>query len=291
MSDFEDSFAEVNNIRLHYIDYPGPEPPVVLPPLVLLPGLTANAHCFDGLVQAGLTKRSRALALDLRGRGLSDKPATGYRMADHAADVIGLLDWLAVPQAVACGHSFGGLLALYLAAHFPDRIAKLIILDASVSLVNQTSRDLIKPSLDRLGKRLPSWEAYLETMKRAPFFYQWWDPLIESYFRADVQINEDGTVQARSRPENIAEAIDKAEQENWKAHTDLVQQPALLLHARGAYGLPGAPPIVPLEQAQATARALADCRYEEIPGNHFTMLFGEGARLIVESIAEFTRPN
>ncbi|HKP87808.1 MAG TPA: alpha/beta hydrolase [Blastocatellia bacterium] len=278
------NFVEVNGIKLHYVDYPGDEPA-----LVLLPGLTANARSFDGLVRAGLSPRHRVLALDLRGRGLSDKPATGYAMADHAADVIGLLDRLGIKQAVVCGHSFGGLLALYLAAHYPERVVKLVVLDASTSLVNKTARDLIKPSLDRLGKRAPSWEAYLEAMKKAPFFYEWWDPLIENYFRADVEINEDGTAQARSRPENIAEAIDKAEQEDWNGHTARIRQPALLLHARGAYGPPGTPPIVPLEHAKATSQALGDCRYVEIPGNHLTMLFGEGARRIVEAVTEFIK--
>jgi len=278
------NFVEVNNIKLHYIDHRGREPA-----LVLLPGLTANARSFDGLIQAGLSPRFRVLALDLRGRGLSDKPATGYAMTDHAADVVELLDSLGIHQGVICGHSFGGLLALYLAAHYPERFAKLVVIDASITLVNQTSRDLIKPSLERLGKTLPSWEAYLETMKKAPSFYQWWDPAIESYFRADVQINEDGTARARSRPENIAEAIDKAEQEDWIEHAARIRQPALLLHARGAYGFPGTPPIVPLEQAMAMAATLADCRYVEIPGNHMTMLFGEGAHRIVEAVTEFIK--
>ena len=42
-----------------------------------------------------------------------------------------------------------------------------------------------------------------------------------------------------------------------------------------------------LEQAQATVKALPDCRYVEIPGNHMTMLFGQGAPRIVEAITDF----
>ncbi|MGH9962063.1 MAG: alpha/beta fold hydrolase, partial [Pyrinomonadaceae bacterium] len=63
-TDEPDRFAQVNGIRLHYLDHPGNEPA-----LVFLPGLTANAHCFDGLIKAGLSPRFRVLALDLRGRG------------------------------------------------------------------------------------------------------------------------------------------------------------------------------------------------------------------------------
>jgi pimeloyl-ACP methyl ester carboxylesterase len=277
-----DRFAQVNGINLHYIDYPGGDPP-----LMLLPGLTANAHSFDGLVQAGLTPRFRVLALDLRGRGLSDKPAAGYSMADHAEDVIALMDHLDIHQAIMCGHSFGGLLTMYLAARYPERIRKVVVIDAAGVLVNPQTRELIKPSLDRLGKVMPSWEVYLDQMKQAPAFDGWWDPAIESYFRADVETNDDGTVQARSRPESIAEAIDRAGAENWSAHLALIRQPAILLHALGPYGPVGTPPIVLLKQAQATVEAMADCRYIEVPGNHITMLFGEGARAIVKNITEF----
>ncbi len=279
-----DRFVQVNHIQLHYLDMTGGEPP-----LILLPGLTANAHSFDGLIQAGLSPRFRVLALDLRGRGLSDKPATGYSMAEHAADVIGLLDSAGINQAVICGHSFGGLLAIYLAAHYPDRVSRLVIIDSATLLINPRTRALIQPSLDRLGKVMPSWEAYLAAMKQAPFFRDWWDPTIESYFRADVQINEDGTVQARSRPENIAEASDKAGAEDWDRHLAAIGQPALLLRATDPFGPPGTPPLLSEEQARATSQALANCRYLEIPGNHLTMLFGEGARRIVASITEFVQ--
>lgn len=279
-------FVQVNNIRLHYLDH-RPDDSGGAPILVLLPGLTANANCFDGLIEAGLSRRLRVLALDLRGRGLSDKPASGYSMADHAADVIAMLDALEIERAVIGGHSFGGLLTFYLAANFPDRFSKLVVIDAAVKLVNSQTRELIKPSLDRLGQRSPSWESYIEAIKRAPYFDGWWDRAIESYFRADVQFNEDGSVQPRSRPENIAEAIDKAQQEDWDTHLDAIKQPALLLCAHGSYGPVGAPPIVSPEQARATAAALADCRHVEAPGNHFTMLYGSGALRIVESIVEF----
>ncbi len=167
-----DKYVTANGIRLHYLDPPGSEPP-----LVLMPGLTANAHSFDGLIAAGLSPAMRVLALDLRGRGLSDKPASGYRMADHAADIIGFLDALELPRVVLGGHSFGGLLTIYLAAHHPERFSKLVVIDAAARMHPDTM-ELIKPSVARLGREIPSWEAYLETMKQLPFFHQWWEPLI-----------------------------------------------------------------------------------------------------------------
>lgn len=194
-----------------------------------MPGLTVNAYSFDGLIKAGLSSALRVLALDLRGRGLSDKPDSGYSMADHTADVLGLLDALEFQRVVLGGHSFGGLLTLYMAAHYPERISKLVVIDAAGSMHPQV-RELIKPSVDRLGKVLPSWEAYIEAMKQMPFYQGWWDQTIESYYRADVEIRDDGTVKPRSRPEAIIEAVDKALTEDWAQHLAAVKQPMLQLY-------------------------------------------------------------
>lgn len=276
-----DRFVLTNNIRLHYVDHPGGEPAVIL-----MPGISANAHCFDGLVQAELSPRFRLLAVDLRGRGLSDKPKTGYSMADHAADILGLLDALGVEQAVLGGHSFGALLTYYIAAHYPARVSKLVLIDAAASM-HPRVRELLKPALVRLEQVFPSWDAYIEAMKKGPQYDGWWDPAIESYYRADVKTNPDGTVQAQSRAENIAEALDKVLDEPWQQHIAKIKQPAVLLNGLGGFGPAGTPAILPYEQAQETVRALKSCRYVEIPGNHMTMLYGKGARRMVEAITEF----
>lgn len=149
-------------------------------------------HSFDGLIKVGLSPALRVLALDLRGRGLSDKPDSGYSMADHAADVLGLLDALKLQQVVLGGHSFGGLLTIYMAARYPERVSKLVVIDAAGKM-HPKLLEMIKPSVERLSKVVPSWDAYLESMKKMPFFQDWWDTTIESSYRADVEIRNDGT--------------------------------------------------------------------------------------------------
>jgi len=251
-----------------------------------MPGLTANAHSFDGLINAGLSPVLRVLALDLRGCGLSDKPESRYSMADHAADVLGLLDALKLQQIVLGGHSFGGLLALYMPARYPERVSKLVVIDAAGKM-HPELREMIQPSVDRLGRVVPSWDAYLKSMKKMPFFQGWWDPTIESFYRADVEIRNDGTVKPRSRPEAITEAVDKAVNEDWAQHLCAIKQPMLLLNAPGSFGPPGTAPILPREQALETVNAVALGRYIEVPGNHMTMLYGEGAKRMVAEIIAF----
>ena len=278
-----DRWLMANSIQLHYLDHAGENGP-----LVLMPGLTANAHSFDGLIASGLSPALRVLAVDLRGRGLSDKPNNGYSMADHAADIVGLLNGLELERVVLGGHSFGGLLSLYMAARYPGRVSKLVVIDAAGSMHPQV-RELIKPSVDRLGKVLPSWDAYIAAMKQMPFYRGWWDPVIENFYRADVDIRADGTVKPRSRPEAIIEAVEKALDEDWAMHLAAVNQPMLLFNALGSFGPQGAPPVLPFEQAMETVNAVENGHYVEVPGNHMTMLFGEGAQRIVEEIITFLR--
>jgi len=132
-------YVTVNGLSLHYIDRDGGRPP-----LVLLPGLTANAYFFDGLVSHGLSPAQRTIAVDLRGRGLSDKPDSGYDMASYAADIQGLLNSLDIDQAILCGHSFGALVGLVLAAQDPHRFPGLVIIDASHLLITERTAHLIK---------------------------------------------------------------------------------------------------------------------------------------------------
>lgn len=279
----QDHFIQTNGIRLHYVEHPGGNPP-----LVLVPGLTANCRAFDGLVRAGLSPRYRLIAPDMRGRGESDKPDQGYTMADHAADVLGLLDTLGIERAVLGGHSFGGLLSMYIAAHHPQRVAQLVIIDASLGAAAPRTRELIQPALARLGQTYPSFDAFLELIKQAPYFHGWtWDPQAETYYRADVQTHPDGTVQPRSRPASIAAAVEGVLAEDWRAILAHVHQPAILLQAPGPYGPPGAPPIVSDEQARETADLLGDCHVVQVTGNHMTMLYNPGAGEIVSAISQF----
>jgi pimeloyl-ACP methyl ester carboxylesterase len=150
-------FIETNGIRLHYLDHASDGPP-----LLLVPGLTANSHAFDGLVAAGLSERLRVLVPDMRGRGSSDKPDSGYTMADHAADLVGMIHGLGLRRVIVGGHSFGGLLSLVMAARHPELVERIVIIDAAIAMASEQTRAQIKPSLDRLERSYPSFEAYLE---------------------------------------------------------------------------------------------------------------------------------
>ncbi len=275
-------YVATNGITLHYEEHAGGPPA-----LVLIHGLTANCRCFD--VLAGqLAPQLRMLAPDMRGRGLSDGPASGYTMADHAADLLGMLDALGLERVALGGHSFGGLLSLYCAALFPKQVKRVVVIDAAISAASERTRELIRPALARLEQAYPSFEAYLELIKAAPYYQGWpWDTAVESYYRADVAPEPGGGVRPRARPAQIAAVADGVIAEPWRDHLAHVRCPVLMLHASGPYGPPGAPPIVSKEQAEETLALLPGAQYVHIPGNHQTMLYGAGALALAEAIRPF----
>lgn len=104
----------------------------LLPPLVLLHGLLVTHHAFRDLLPA-LAEHRRVVAIDLPGCGESDRPpprrADDYSLPWLAAQIVEVLAALDLPRVDLCGHSFGGTVALRLAATFAQRARRLVLVD------------------------------------------------------------------------------------------------------------------------------------------------------------------
>jgi pimeloyl-ACP methyl ester carboxylesterase len=101
------------------------------PPLVFVHGWTCD-HTFFAPQFEYFGRAHRVIALDLRGHGASDKPQQDYTMAALADDVSWLCEQLSAQKPVVIGHSMGGLIALVLAARYPDLPAAIVTLDSLV---------------------------------------------------------------------------------------------------------------------------------------------------------------
>src|SRR5262249_36315609 len=97
--------------------------------LVLLTGLGDNAHIYDQFAYQFID-RFHVIGLTRRGYGRSSQPAHGYDLDTRARDDIAVLDKLNVRQAVFGGHSVAGTELSKLGAAYPDRVKKLVYLDA-----------------------------------------------------------------------------------------------------------------------------------------------------------------
>ena len=91
-------------------------------------GITANCRCWDVMAEA-ITPDHRVVAMDLRGRGLSESPPTGYSIEHHCRDIRKLLDDLGLERAVLMGHSLGAFISLAFGAQYPERIDRIILVD------------------------------------------------------------------------------------------------------------------------------------------------------------------
>jgi pimeloyl-ACP methyl ester carboxylesterase len=116
--------VSANGIRLHVAEY-GQGPLVVL--LHGFPEFWWSwRHQLTGLADAGF----RAVAVDLRGYGDSDKPPRGYDLWTLAGDVAGLIRALGEPEARIAGHDWGGVIGWTVAALHPRLVHSLAVLAA-----------------------------------------------------------------------------------------------------------------------------------------------------------------
>lgn len=106
-------------------------------PLVLIHGWAQSSRCWGEDVLADLAERHRVIAVDLRGHGYSDAPASGYDdPANWAADVDAVLTAEGVTSgAVLLGWSYGGLVICdYLAAHGTAAVGGVVFVGAITSI-------------------------------------------------------------------------------------------------------------------------------------------------------------
>lgn len=120
-------FVEVAGMAVHLRDEGRRDDPV---PLVLLHGTSASLHTWDGWV-AEIGPARRIIRLDLPGFGLTGPFAGGdYTVPSYVRFVRTLLDQMGVGRCVLAGNSFGGNIAWALAAAFPERVERLILVDS-----------------------------------------------------------------------------------------------------------------------------------------------------------------
>lgn len=100
-------------------------------PVVCIPGLTRNSRDFEEVAPWIADQGRRVIAVDLRGRGRSDrdpKPER-YMPATYAEDVVAALDSLKIPRALFVGTSLGGIVTMTLAGKHLDRIGGAVLND------------------------------------------------------------------------------------------------------------------------------------------------------------------
>lgn len=137
-------------------DFHGPED---APVLVLPCSLGTSRELWD---PALLDSEHRVLRVELRGHGGSPAPPGPYTVAELARDVLELLDELGLERFALCGLSLGGMVAMWLAVHVPERLERLVLActsarmqapDAYAERAATVRRDGIEPVADAILSR------------------------------------------------------------------------------------------------------------------------------------------
>ena len=126
-----------SGVRLHYVEAGDPS----AAPIILLHGVTDSWFSFSRVLPA-LARQGRVIAVDQRGHGRSDRPASRYGYPDLARDVVELMDALGIPQAAIVGHSMGSFVAQHVAATAPARVTRLVLVGSGADVRVDPVREL-----------------------------------------------------------------------------------------------------------------------------------------------------
>ena len=254
------------------------------PAIFAIHGLTSNHTVWDPLADM-LGDRHRLVAYDLRGRGDSDKPATGYHLASHAGDLRGLLDHYGLERAIIMGHSLGAQIAVRFATLHPERVAKLVLFDGGHDLRAEIF-DSLQPAIARLGVEFPSLEGFLAMLRALPMFAGRWNAYVERHYTYDVEPAPGGGVRSKVAKHAVEEEVaNLARARLWAWHHQ-IKAPTLLFRAPDGL-LREDDCLMTQEEAEAMAHAIPRCRLVVVPKtNHYTVLLGDN-RAVRRALAAF----
>jgi pimeloyl-ACP methyl ester carboxylesterase len=166
-SPHKSDFLNVNGIRLHYLDWGGNGPI-----LLFLTGLGLSAHIYDKFAPR-FTDKFHVIALTRRGHGDSDYPETGYDVDTLTEDVLQFMDALGIDKAILVGHSMANVELCHFAALHPERILKLVFLEASYDCTSPAYKAMIQKNPARhianpgMNDDYYTIEDYVAAVKRA----------------------------------------------------------------------------------------------------------------------------
>lgn len=181
-------FASVNGVHLYYAVFNrnGGRP------VILLHGSLGSSNDW-GFETPLLDKTHEVIVLDSRGRGRSTMSSQPITIELMAADVLGLMNFLHIPKASIVGWSEGGVIALFLAIHYPARIENLFAFGANYSVSTYQPKPL-SPAMKAMG---------VQYMARAKETYRRLSPTPNQFGELLKALNQD-SIEPELKPSDLA---------------------------------------------------------------------------------------
>jgi len=284
-------FVDGDGIRLAWGMWPG-----IGAPVVALHGVTASYMNFVGVADQ-LRGRRPLLALDLRGRGDSDKPepsaeetgsAAPYGMSQHARDVAAAMRAFELGPSIVVGHSMGAFVAVALAVEHPEMVAGTVLVDGGLPLDPLPGIEpadlldvVLAPQMARLRATYASEGEYFDYWRALPTFDGGrWNSYVEQYLRYDL--GADGRPKA-SEAAVRADFADTLADDVLRKRVAAMTAPRRLLLAEEGF-LPGSPPLLPDELIEREDAGPAT----RVPNTtHYTIALGaEGAAVVADAVVD-----
>lgn len=192
----EQALISTNGVRLNVLQ----DGPRDGPLLIFLHGFPEFSYGWRKQMPFFAAQGYRVWAPDSRGHNLSDKPrgAAEYTLDKLAADVVGLIDAAGVDKANVVGHDWGGAVAWKLGADYPQRLSKLVVLNAPYGsvMLRKLRKDPAQrkrswymfyfqlPWLPELTSRRDDWQMLTNMLRRSSLPGTFSDEEIAEYQRA-----------------------------------------------------------------------------------------------------------
>jgi pimeloyl-ACP methyl ester carboxylesterase len=267
---FSRNVASGDAVSLRVWEWPG-DPPATL----LLHGIGNYGRYWDFFADA-VAGRLRLVAPDARGHGESGKPADGYAPEEFVADAVAILDALAIERAVVVGHSMGGTHAIRLAAAHPDRITRLVIVDAGPEPMPEGSERARRLSLERPERFEYADEALAYLRKTSPGYSEdVYANRMRWLFREDA-----GDVVWRSSREALASIMSSARRGDLWDALRAIRCPVLLVRGTRSN-------VLSADVAQRMIKTLASGRLIELDAGHNVAL--DRPVELGEAVVEFAK--
>jgi len=145
------------------------------PAVVLLHGYGETGDMWLPLA-ADLVRDHTVIVPDLRGMGLSAHPETGYTKKNQAADIAGIMDALKVQQADLVTHDIGNMVGYALAAQYPSRVRRWVVIDAPLPGIGNWDTIVRSPLLWHFNFRGPDVERLVQGRERI-YLDRFWNEL------------------------------------------------------------------------------------------------------------------
>ena len=124
-SPHKSAFVTANGIKMNYLDWGGTGDVIIM-----LTGFGNDAHVFDEIAPS-FTDKFHVIGLTRRGFGETERPHSGYETTTRVEDVRAFMDAMKITRAHLVGHSLAGDEMTLFAAANPQRVLKMVYLDAA----------------------------------------------------------------------------------------------------------------------------------------------------------------